>query len=342
MKPLLPLGLLLAGALLLPRLAQAGTCLSADIMSPAGQKVSSPYGVDRTGRATAGYHQGIDIVNSAGRGTPIMSGSSGPARFYKFGGGGTVADVISGDTRFIYLHMDTTILGKEGGSTSVNAGDKVGTMGCAGMKNQGPNCGPHLHLYTLLKGSSLASSGYTGRTWRQGASKLSRPLTADQIKAATPATWYYVNPEPFLPRQIPIGNPYPDMEGGPGRKMTLPKTCQPGNNESTTTLPPVDPPTNPPTPPKTVKRPTSETPSAADTQSQQKSIESAAGGPSGSSDHAVKTANQPNRSLYIELARNNATELTAHTFDYDAQMDAALAQLVILYALSAHPKEHRP
>jgi hypothetical protein len=33
----------------------------------------------------------------------------------------------------------------------------------------------------------------------------------------------------------------------------------------------------------------------------------------------------PNRSLYIELARINATELTANTFDYDAQMDAALA-----------------
>ena len=213
-------------------------------------------------------------------------------------------------------------------------------MGCAGMKYQGPGCGTHLHLYTLLKGSARAGSGYTGRTWLQGTRKSVRPMTADEIKASTPSAWYFVNPEPFLPRQIPIGNPYPDMEGGP-RKMTLPKTCQPGNNESTATLPPVDPPTNPPTPPKTVKRPTSETPSMADTLSQQKSIESAAGGPSGSSDHAVKTANQPNRSLYIELARINAIELTANTFDYDAQMDAALAQLVLLYALPSHPKEQR-
>jgi hypothetical protein len=30
------------------------------------------------------------------------------------------------------------------------------------------------------------------------------PMTADAIKAALPAAWYYVNPEPFLPRQIPI------------------------------------------------------------------------------------------------------------------------------------------
>ncbi len=62
----------------------------------------------------------------------------------------------------------------------------------------------------------------------------------------------------------------------------------------------------------------------------------------GSEDHAVKVANQPNRSLYIELARINATELTANTFDYDAQMDAALAQLVALYALDARPVEVRP
>lgn len=337
MRPLLPLGILLAGALLVPRLAQAGTCLSADIMAPAGQQITSPYGVDRSGRASAspGYHQGIDMVNKEGRGTAIMSGSAGPTIFRNFKGGGVIADVTSGDTRYQYLHMDTTIL-DHGGKTSVSAGQKVGTMGCAGMKN----CAPHLHLYTILKGSLLASSGYNGRTWREYGGKRSAPMTADQIKSATPAAWYYVNPEPFLPRQVPITNPYPDMEGGV-RKMSLPKTCSPGNNEATTTLPPVDPPTNPPKPPSTVKTPPSETPSVADTQSQQKSIESAAGGPSGSSDHAVKTANQPNRSLYIELARSNATELAANTLDYDAQMDAALAQLVILYALSAHPKEHR-
>lgn len=48
--------------------AGAGTCLTADIMNPSGQRVSSPYGVDRTGRAgaSAGYHQGMDIVNSEG------------------------------------------------------------------------------------------------------------------------------------------------------------------------------------------------------------------------------------------------------------------------------------
>ncbi|KMO32864.1 hypothetical protein VQ02_22515 [Methylobacterium variabile] len=152
-----------------------------------------------------------------------------------------------------------------------------------------------------------------------GSGKGASPLTADAIKAALPAAWYYVNPERFLPRQIPISTKYPDMEGGP-RDTTLPKTCAPGANDAAP----------------------SETVSRSDTQSRQASISAAAERSTGSEDHAVKVANQPNRSLYIELARINATELTANTFDYDAQMDAALAQLVALYALDARPVEVRP
>ncbi|KMO39380.1 hypothetical protein VP06_04450 [Methylobacterium aquaticum] len=109
------------------------------------------------------------------------------------------------------------------------------------------------------------------------------------------------------------------MAGGP-RDTTLPKTCSPGPNEGAA----------------------SETVSRSDSQSRQAAITSAAGKAVGSEDHAVKVANQPNRSLYIELARNNATELTANTFEYDAEMDAALAQLVALYAIDARPVEVRP
>lgn len=294
----------------------AGTCLTVDIMSPGGQRVSSPYGVDRTGRpgASAGYHQGMDIVNSQGAGTPIYSGSSGSIRYRGFGKGGTIADVTSGDTRFLYLHMNLLSL-QEREKPTVAAGEQVGTMGCKGMDH----CAPHLHLGTLLKGSALSATGTNGRVWNEVSRKSSIPLTADAIKSALPTAWYYVNPEPFLPRQIPISNKYPDMAGGP-RDTTLPKTCSPGANEGAA----------------------SETASRSDMQSQQAAITSAAGKAVGSEDHAVKVANQPNRSLYIELARINATELTANTFDYDAQMDAALAQLVALYALDARPVEVRP
>ncbi|MCF4130144.1 M23 family metallopeptidase [Methylobacterium sp. SyP6R] len=296
--------------------ASAGTCLTADIMSPGGQRVSSPYGVNRTGRpgASAGYHQGMDIVNSQGAGTRIFSGSSGPVRYYNFTGGGIIADVTSGDTRFLYLHMNTTALSKDQ-SGQVAAGDDVGTMGCKGMKS----CAPHLHLGALLRGNALSASGASGRAWKMGTGKGASPMTGDAIKAALPAAWYYVNPERFLPRQIPISTKYPDMEGGP-RDTTLPRTCAPGANDAAP----------------------SETVSRSDTQSRQASISAAAEHPAGSEDHAVKVANQPNRSLFIELARTNATELTANTFDYDAQTDAALAQLVALYALDARPVEARP
>ncbi|WP_091754494.1 M23 family metallopeptidase [Methylobacterium sp. ap11] len=295
--------------------ASAGTCMSVDIMKPSGQRVSSPYGVNRTGRpgASAGYHQGMDIVNSEGAGTKIFSGSAGSVLFRHFSGGGVIADVTSGDTKYLYLHMNTTTL-PEGRFVSLAAGDQVGTMGCKEMKV----CAPHLHLGALLKGSALAATGTNGRVWKIYSGKGASPLTADAIKSAAPQAWYYVNPEPFLPRQIPISTKYPDMAGGP-RDMTLPKTCSPGPNEGAA----------------------SETVSKSDTQSQQQSIASAAEKASGSEDHAVKVANQPNRSLYIEIARINATELTANTFDYDAQMDAALAQLVALYALDARPAEAR-
>ncbi|WP_082171541.1 M23 family metallopeptidase [Methylobacterium indicum] len=294
----------------------AGTCLTVDIMSPGGQRVSSPFGVDRSGRpgASAGYHQGLDIVNSQGAGTPIYSGSSGSVKYRNFGKGGVIADVVSGDTRFLYLHMNVATF-QNRQSPTIAAGEQVGTMGCKGMDH----CAPHLHLGTLLKGSALSASGTNGRVWSEGSRKSSSPLTADAIKSAVPSAWYYVNPEPFLPRQIPITAKYKDMAGGP-RDTTLPKTCSPGPNEGAA----------------------SETVSRSDTQSQQAAIASAAERPTGSEDHAVKVANQPNRSLYIELARNNATELTANTFDYDAQMDAALAQLVALYALDARPVEVRP
>jgi Peptidase family M23 len=296
--------------------AYAGTCLSVDVMNPAGERITSPYGVNRTGHkgASPGYHQGIDIVNSEAQKSKIFSGSSGKVLFRSFRGGGVIADVTSGDTRFEYLHMSTTKL-DEGQSAQISAGDQVGVMGCEGMKV----CAPHLHLYVILKGSVLAAAGQTGRVWKEYAPKSTAPMTADAIKEALPTAWYYVNPEPFLAHQIPISNPYPDMEGGK-RSMSLPRTCSP------TTDGPASP-------------TASETPSEATTQSQESAIAGAASIQTGSPDYAVKVANQDNRSLYIELAKQNATELTANVaaVEYQERMNAALAQLVALYALDARP-----
>ena len=284
----------------------AQVCLEKDIMSPAGQAVSSPYGVNRTGRrgASPGYHQGLDIINSAGSGTPIYSGSSGEVRFYPFSGGGVVADVNSGgSTRFIYLHMNQMF--KAGTSKNIQAGTQIGTMGCAGMSN----CAVHLHLYTLVKGSVLSKSGYSGRTWSFGAGKSASPLSVSSIQGALPDTWYYVNPEPYLPRQIPIRNTYPDMPGGV-RKTTLSKTCTPGKNEA----------------------PTTNLLSSADTASREAVVAGSAG-VAGSEDHAFKTADMPIRSIYIELARQNATELVMNASSYEGTLAASMAQLTLVKAL---------
>ncbi len=124
---------LAALSILASDLCFAQVCLEKDIMSPAGQAVSSPYGVNRTGRrgASPGYHQGLDIINSAGSGTPIYSGSSGEVRFYPFSGGGVVADVNSGgSTRFIYLHVNGGV--KPGHWAVQNPASTAGTQASAG------------------------------------------------------------------------------------------------------------------------------------------------------------------------------------------------------------------
>lgn len=282
----------------------AGTCLSTDIMDPAGMVVTSPFGVDRTGRASAGYHQGLDMVNSEGAGTPIYSGSSGPITYRNWRGAGNVAVVTSGDTKFAYLHMNTTT--QPGASGTVPAGDQIGTMGCAGMASG--SCHPHLHLGTLLRGEALAATGASGRTWLANADgtspgKGAAPLTADQIKSALPDSWYYVNPESFLHRQIPIVAKYSDIP----RSTTLPQSCTVGSDGFD-----FDP------------------LSAGGTVSASASLAGAAGSRASSSDYSVKMAGQPSRSLYLELARQNATALAVRAAAHDsrAAMDVSLALMV--------------
>jgi Peptidase family M23. len=284
--------------------AYAQTCLEKDIMDPAGMVVTSPYGVNRTGRkgASPGYHQGLDMINSKGRGAPIYSGSSGNVEYRNFGGGGIIADVMSGDTRFIYLHMKHSFPASL--KKNITAGTQIGTMDCAGMKN----CAVHLHLYTAVKGSVLQSSGYNGRTWAWfgAGSKSQHPMTADAIKRAVPNTWYLVNPESYLPRQIPIRNTYPDMPGGV-RNTTLPKTCSPGNNEA----------------------PTTDLLSMSDATSKTEAV-SGALSTAGQSDFAIKIANMPKRSIYIEMAKQSAAELILNSDYTDAPLASALSQLLIV------------
>lgn len=208
--------------------ALGAACLTHRTNSLAGEKIVSPYGVDRTGRASKGWHQGIDIVNSAGRGDPILSGSAGTVNFrHSQGAAGNYATVNSGDMRYIYMHMET-VMDRLAGK-SVAAGDQIGTMGCSGLA---PGCPVHLHLGAMMRGDALQASGAAGRVWREGAGKSASPLSADQIKAALPTAWYLVNPEPFLSHQIPLDGSggaaaaYGPQMGG-WRSVSLPRTCSP-------------------------------------------------------------------------------------------------------------------
>lgn len=291
--------------------AEAGTCLSADLMNPSGWVVTSPYGVDRTGHsgASAGYHQGLDMVNGQGAGTPIYSGTGGTVHYRTFTGGadasGLVAEVTvpSGDTMYRYLHMRNHATNGE--TREIAAGTQVGTMGCAGMKS----CSPHLHLYAMLRGSELAAKGYAGRTWHDFAGKHAAPMTSEAIRSAAPRDWYYVNPETFLPRQIPIVHTYPDMPGGI-HTTTLPQSCTADAGAASAVNPQ----------------------SAGEARSRESAIAGDAS-VAGTEDYAFKSAEQPVRSLYLSLAKQSATALVAATLDHQSAIDASLAELALVTAL---------
>lgn len=308
--------LALAGTLSASPAAYGATCLVHRTNLAAGEKIISPYGVDRTGRASAGWHQGLDIINNAGLGDPILSGSAGTVSFthQRHGhGAGDYAVVTSGDMRYLYLHMRRVMT--ELADKSVSAGQQIGEMGCSGLAN----CPVHLHLGAMMRGDALKASGAGGRVWREGSGKSASPLTADQIKGAMPAAWYLVNPEPFLDHQVPFdgsgGQPavYGPQMGG-WRSQTLPRTCSPDQT-------------------------TFENPRLASTTgtgSSDAAIDSQATNRSGSEGFAAKIAGQERRGVVVEFAKLATAELAqtsqSSALAYQAQMDSALAHLLLLEA----------
>lgn len=290
--------------------AWAATCLDAEIMSSGGMAVTSPFGVDRTGRASKGWHMGLDIVNGQGKGSPIYSGSTGKAQYrYQASGAGHYMTIDSGDMRYLYMHLqnaDQRLSGKQ-----VSAGDRLGQMGCSGMRN----CAPHLHLSAQIKGDSLSSSGAQGRAFNSMSKSLSnRPLTADGIKAALPNSWYVVNPEPFLPHPIPFREStkgYGPQMGG-WRSMTLPRTCSPD--------------------PSVV--PNARVASTTDTGSSSAGLDSQASMRSGGEGYAGAAADQEMHGLTVELAKLSAAEAAqssqAARFLVEANNESALAHLLLI------------
>jgi murein DD-endopeptidase MepM/ murein hydrolase activator NlpD len=178
----------------------SGVCLSYPVVSEAGLRVSSPYGVDRTGRASAGWHQGLDLVNSAGRGDPVYAGVNGTVVVVGSGSGGNrvVIETADGKQRFVFMHLDSIHRDVRLVGTPVTPSTQIGTMGDTGSAGA-----VHLHLGALISGDKLEGVGMESRIWASSGgwtgSKGTSPLTADQISEALPSTYYFVNPEPFLP-----------------------------------------------------------------------------------------------------------------------------------------------
>jgi len=212
--------------------ASGGMCLQIPIMSQAGERATSPFGVDRTGRASAGYHLGLDLVNSAGAGDPIYAGVPGRVVYAQNNATNSVfVETSDGSMRFGYLH---------GNSINVRVDDEVQnntqviTMGDTGSKGA-----VHLHLYTALSGDLVKSMGEAaGVVWPLAdgdfwGDKRSGGLSGAGLAESAPAPFYMVNPETYLHHRVPFAQDVLNSEQyrrqGFSRPdgMTLEPTCAP-------------------------------------------------------------------------------------------------------------------
>lgn len=257
------------------------------------------------------------MVNAARRSGPVTSGTAGKVNgLLAPHGGVNLIEVVTGNMKFQYMHMDHIATRTEL-NPPVNAGDKLGMMGSVGAGNA-----VHLHLGALLSGDALKSYTGAGRVWlQQDASKRVAPLTADQIKSASPRAWYYVNPEPFLTHQIPYQGPATKYNG---QTQTLPRTCSPAEA------------IKPPTGDEAKQSPgqgRSDPVSEADSGSSQATVAAHSSGRVASEGPSDALASQAPRGVVLEIAKGGATELMAHQVSYQAEMDASLANLALMSAM---------
>lgn len=213
-----------------------GTCFDRDLMNSAGLRVTSPFGVDRTGRASAGYHLGLDLVNDEGEGSQVFAGVPGTVVFSAANRTNSVfVETPDGRQRVGYLH---------GQARRVAQGDRVLpdtvviTQGDAGTPGA-----THLHLEVHVAGEIMAALGEdTGRAWpledRETffGSKQSSGLSGASLAGAAPQPFYVVNPETYLHRRLPFRESLLSVEQyarqGFSRPdgLTLEPTCAPGAN----------------------------------------------------------------------------------------------------------------
>ena len=211
--------------------ADITTCLQRDVFTMAGAAVSSPFGVDRTGRASAGYHLGLDLVNSAGRGDLVFAGLDG--RVVNSTGDRTntvFIETSDGRQRIGYLHGQARRVAL---GDAVLADTVVITMGDTGSPGA-----VHLHLEVHVSGEVMASLGEAaGRVWPLGSrtaffgDKGSSGLMGAALEGNAPAAFYVVNPETYLHTRIPFRPALLTSYASQGLNrpdgLTLEPTCSP-------------------------------------------------------------------------------------------------------------------
>lgn len=211
--------------------AGATTCFQREVISANGLAVSSPFGVDRTGRASAGYHLGLDLVNSAGRGDLVYAGVEGKVvRASADRTNSVFVETTDGRQRVGYLHGD---------ARRVAVGDTVMTdTSVITMGDSGSPGAVHLHLEVHVSGDVIASLGEAaGRVWplrsRESffGSKASSGLSGASLEGAAPAPFYVVNPETYLASRVPFQpallTAYADQGLTRPDGLTLEPTCSP-------------------------------------------------------------------------------------------------------------------
>jgi len=211
-----------------------GTCFDRDLMSAAGLRITSPMGVDRTGRASAGYHLGLDIANDEGAGAHVYAGVPGTVVMSAANRTNSVfIETPDGRQRIGYLH---------GRARRVAQGDRV--LPDTVVITQGDTGAPgavHLHLEVHVAGEVMASLGEAaGRVWplqnRETffGSKGNSGLSGASLEGAAPAPFYVVNPETYLHSRLPFTSTVLSAEQyarqGFSRPdgLTLEPTCAPG------------------------------------------------------------------------------------------------------------------
>lgn len=218
-------GLVMAGGV--------GTCFSRELMSTAGLVATSPFGVDRTGRASNGYHLGLDLANSAGMGDLVYAGLDGKVVFSAANSTNSVfIETHDGNQRVGFLH---------GRARRVAVGDEV--FPDTAVIAQGDTGSPgavHLHLEVHVSGEVMAEVGEAaGQVWPLASresffgNKGSSGLSGASLEGAAPAAFYVVNPETYLNSRIPFtedvlsAEQYAQQGFSRPDGLTLAQTCAP-------------------------------------------------------------------------------------------------------------------